>query len=340
MTAQELKEHVYENDLIEQVLSEIGCHHIKKHSNFWTAANPDGDNQSAIVVYDNENLTTINYTRQLVKTPRATDIFDLIAFLKDCTFPEALREVCNICGIDFYQEPQEIPESLQILRMLKEMSLGEAGEDQTPVKPISEDILSYYLPYGNILFEQDNIPLDIQKEFGVGYDSVANYITIPIYDALANLVGVKGRYFGDPDDAHPKYIYLERCNKSRILYGYSQNIQHIKNSNKLFIVESEKAVMQLAGIGIRNVVASGGKTISKYQIELITRTGCTPIFAFDADVQKEELVDIANMFVKGIDVYAVIDTDNILEEKQSPSDDPNKFLQLVKNNIYKLERNE
>ena len=61
--------------------------------------------------------------------------------------------------------------------------------------------------------------------------------------------------------------------------------------------ESEKAVQQLASVGIRNCVATGGKTISKYQIEMLTRMNVEIVLALDQDVTKEELQDIANMFL-------------------------------------------
>lgn len=104
----------------------------------------------------------------------------------------------------------------------------------------------------------------------------------------------------------------------------------------MIIVESEKSVLKAAELGYRNVVATGGKTISKYQIELITRTGCTPILALDKDVEEEELKNIANMFMDGIPIYAIIDKDNILDGKESPSDNPQKWHYLIKNNIYKI----
>ena len=336
MTAQDIKNHIYENELIEIVLEALGCHHIKKHGDYYTAANPDGNNNSAVVVYDSEVLTTINYTRQLTKTARATDIFDLVAFYNDITFPEALKWTCGTLGLDYYSEQQDIPESLQILRMLKAMSSTTEEEDRMPLKPISEKILDYYLPYGNTMFVEDNIPLYIQEEFGVGYCCQTNYITIPIYDELSTLVGIKGRYLGEPDEYHTKYLYLEKVNKSRILYGYAQNKDYIKESSKIFVVESEKAVMQLASLGFRNVVSTGGKTISKYQVEMIVRTGCTPIFAFDKDVTEEELMNIASMFLNGISVYAIIDKDNILSEKESPSDNPDKWMKLVTDHLYQL----
>jgi DNA primase len=216
------------------------------------------------------------------------------------------------------------------------MSTGEDEEDNSPVKPISEKILSYYLPYGNKMWESEGISLSTQFEFKISYDPSTNYIAIPIYDSVGSLVGVKGRYFGEPDEWHSRFVYLEKCNKSRILYGLWENREYIKNSNTLITVESEKSVLKLAELGYRNVIGTGGKTISKYQIELITRTGCTPILALDKDVGEDELKEIADMFMDGITVYAIIDRDNILDEKESPSDNPQKWQHLIKNNIYKI----
>lgn len=336
MVVSDLKEYILNNDYTEQILSELGCHHIVHKGDYITCGNRDGDNKQAITIYLNENLTCINYTRSLSNDKRTHDIFDLICFVEGLTFPEALKWTCDTLGLDYYQEPEDRPESLEILKMILDMNEDSHSEDNSPLKPISEAILCYYFPYGNKMFEDDNIPLSVQKEFGVGYDPSTNYITIPIRDEIGSLVGVKGRWLGDASEVNNKYLYLEKTNKSRLLYGYFQNKDYIKNNTKLFIAESEKAVMQLAGMGYRNVVSTCGKTISKAQIELITRTGCSPVFAFDKDVDEEELKSIADMFMDGISVYAIVDKDDILEEKESPSDDPNKWISLVKNHIYQI----
>lgn len=335
MNVQDLKGYILNNNYIEYILEALHCGKIQNHNEYISATNPDGDARS-VIIYINDNLTCINYTRQLSKDKRICDIFDLICFVEGISFPESLKWTSDLLGIDYYNFQEELPESLQILRMLKDMNLENGAEDNTPLKPISEKILSYYLSYPNLMFQKDNIPLSIQEEFEVGYDPFTNYITIPIRDELGSLVGVKGRWFGESDGIHSKYTYIERCNKSRILYGYYQNKDYIKNSSSIYIVESEKAVMQLAGLGIKNVVSTGGKTISKAQVELITRTGCTPILAFDQDVSEEELNSIANMFLDGISVYAIIDKDHILSEKESPSDKPDHWFKLIKNNIYQI----
>ena len=336
MDVRDLKEEIINRELLSDILSELGCHHIQDRGDYFTCGNRDGDNTRSIVVYKNEYISCTNYTRQITKNGRAADIFDLIAYIRDCSFAEAMKFACELAGLQYYGEREDLPESLQILRMLKDMSVGDDDEDNSCVKPISEKILSYYLPYPNKMFEDDGISLNVQKEFEIGYCPCTNYITIPIRDSLGNLVGVKGRYFGEPDEFHIRYLYLEKCNKSKILYGYWQNKEYIKNSKFVYVVESEKAVQQLATMGVRSCVSTGGKTISKCQVEEIIRTGCTPIFAFDQDVQEEELNEIASMFMDGISVYAIIDRDGVLDEKESPSDNQENWNKLIKNNIYKI----
>lgn len=338
MDIRDLKEEIINRELISDILAEIGCHHIRDKGDYIQAGNKDGDNPNSIVIYKNEYISCINYTRQITKNGRTADIFDLVAYVEDCSFAEAMKFVCELAGIDYYGEREDLPESLQILRMLKDMAINDNDEDNSQVKPISEKILSYYIPYGNKMFEDDNISLEVQQEFEVGYCPQSNYITIPIRDSLGTLCGVKGRYFGEPDETHTKYTYLEKCNKSKILYGYWQNKDYIKQNKYIYVLESEKAVQQLATIGVRSCVSTGGKTISKYQVEEITRTGCTPILALDKDVDEAELKEIASMFMDGIAVYAVIDKENILDEKESPSDCPEKWEKLVNNHIYDVSK--
>ena len=61
-----------------------------------------------------------------------------------------------------------------------------------------------------------------------------------------------------------------------------------------------------------------------------------PVLTYDQDVSEAELKSISGMFMDGISVYAIIDRNNILSEKESPSDNPDKWVKLVKNHIYKI----
>lgn len=339
MDIEALKEHILENDLIERILIELGCHHIKKKGGYIQCSNPDGDNPAAICVYENTNLTTIDFTRDINNGRKSSDIISLVEFFKKESFPYAVKWICDVLDIDYYKNfDEDLPSSLNITKMLLGMQLdNDIQEEEKPLKPISGNILSYYKPYVNQMFFNDGVDYITQKEFEIGYDEETNRITIPIRDEIGNLVGVKGRYFERvvPSDIE-KFIYLEKCARSQILYGLYKSLPYIKDRKRVFITEAEKGVMQLWNAGYYEAVATGGKKVTKCQIEKLTRL-CVPIiFVFDKDVKQEELKTIADRFINEVEIYALIDKDNILEEKESPTDNISKFEKLLSENLYKL----
>ena len=340
MDIEVLKEHILENDLITKILEELGCHHIRKKDGYFQCANPDGDNVTAVCVYENTNLTTINYTRDISNGKNIhTDLISLVEFYKNETFPYAVKWICDVLDIDYYSNlDEDLPKSLQLTKMLVEMqSVDTEVETEKPLKPIPEKILSYFKPYVNDMFCEDGVGYDTQVEFEIGYDEFTNRITIPIRDDLGNLVGVKARYFYRqvPEDEQ-KFIYIEKCARSQILYGLYKTINFIKKAQRVFVVEAEKGVQQLYDKGYFEAVATGGSKISKNQIDKLTRL-CVPIiFVFDKDITKEELDNIASRFIDGTEVYALIDTIGVLNEKESPTDDISKFEQLLERCMYRL----
>ena len=340
MDIQGLKNHILDNGLTSAILEDVGCHHVANKGNYITAGNPDGDNPSSIVCYLNENLTVINYTRNI--TPegqsRSTDLIDLISYFKSTNFIETLKYLYAFCGLDYYADEEDVPESLQILQFLNQMNKESAGDedDTTPLKPIDPKVLDYYLPIGNIMFEKDGISLSTQRFFECGYCPQTNRLTIPIYSEIGDLLGVKGRIFQEElEEGQNKYLYLFKCNKSKILFGLDKNLDNIIKQGVVYVTESEKGVMQLYDMGYYGV-ATGGSKVSKYQVQMLTRLGVKIIICFDKDISEDELKKIADQFVEGVPVYAIIDRDNILNEKESPSDDVSKWLHLVQNNIYKI----
>lgn len=335
-----LKEHILENNFIPTILEELGCHHIRKKDGYFQCANPDGDNVTAVCVYENTNLTTINYTRDISNGKNIhTDLISLVEFYKNETFPYAVKWICDVLDIDYYSNlDEDLPKSLQLTKMLVEMqSVDTESETEKPLKPIPEKILSYFKPYVNDMFNEDGVSYETQVEFEIGYDEFTNRITIPIRDDLGNLVGIKARYFYRqvPEDEQ-KFMYIEKCARSQILYGLYKTINFIKKAQRVFVTEAEKGVQQLYDKGYFEAVATGGSKISKSQIDKLTRL-CVPIiFVFDKDITKEELDDIASRFIDGTEVYALIDTIGILNEKESPTDNISKFEQLLEKCMYRL----
>jgi len=340
MDIKRLKQYIFTNEKVEYILLQIGCKNIVKHDNYYSCSNHDGDNNKAICQYfDTEYLNCINYTRDIRynKSSNFTSIIDLVCFVKQINLFQCIKYLCDILGLDYYEMSNEddIPESLKMLQMLYDMKTGDFVEENYKLKPISEKILTYYKPYVNDMFFKDNISYETQKYFEIGYDDETNYITIPIRDELSNLVGVKGRYFGNSDEVENKYIALEKYAKSKILYGLDKSIKYIKETGFVYVGESEKFVLQLFNMGYYNCVSTGGKKISRIQKNKLCSLGVNLVFCFDKDVLKEEIKAMAEYF-KGINIYMMYDKDNILDVKESPSDDRSKFEYLNNNCILKI----
>lgn len=335
---QELKQYILDNNLIETILLEIGCHDIKHKNGFFQCANADGDNTTAICVYEQENLSTVNYTRQMINTNRATDLIDLVCYTMDLSFVKGLEFICDVIGLDYYHDfEEELPDSFKVIKMLKQMELGFVNEQEKPLIPIDECILNYYKPYVNDLFKEDGISYHTQRYFDIGFDPETNRYTIPIRSEKGDLVGVKGRYFDrEVPKNENKYVYLEPCAKSRIVFGLDKTEEHIRVAKKVFVFESEKAVLQLWSYGYTNSGSIGGKKPSKHQVDLLSRLAVPIVLCFDKDVEKKEVEEIANLFPNGVPIYYIYDEDNILNEKESPSDSQEKWEYLVKNNIYRI----
>ena len=268
-----------------------------------------------------------------------SDLFSLVQFFKDESFFQSIKMVCEWIGIDYYHDfDADLPASIRIAQEIIELSGDiEKDYDSKPLRPISENVLSYYMPYVNDLFFKDNIDYGTQAKFEVGYDEQTNRITIPIRDEIGTLVGVKGRMFGKAQkDGELKYLYIEPTNRSKVLYGLNHTYDAIQRAHKVYVGEAEKSVMQLWSMGMCNAVATGGKRVSRQQIDMLTRLCVDVVFLFDKDVSREELDTLAGRFIDEIHVYAVIDTGGILEEKESPTDDPKKFKRLISECIKRI----
>ena len=340
MDAKELKRYIYDHRYIEQILESIGCHSIKYHisGDYYTAANPDGDNKNAIVIYNNESLNGMNFTRSIDKNGRTLDIIDIVSYATGLSFVKSLQMIANEVGLSYYHDfDEDEPESFKILKLLDNMGSNDSTVDDRPLKPINENILSYYKRYVNDVFLNDGISYSTQQEFEIGYDEQTNRLTIPIRSELGDLIGVKGRYFCKdvPEDIN-KYVYLEPCSKSKVLYGLNKTMQYIKEEGKVFVGEAEKFTMQCWSMGYKNAVSTGGKIISSRQVDMLVRLGVDIILCFDKDVDLEELTVISNRFPENIPIYYMIDETDLLESHESPTDHEDIWNTMVKNNIYRL----
>ena len=341
MTPQDLKEKIIYDNKIKDILKALKMKHIRENSEYISCCMPDGDNQKSTIVYK-DNLYITAYTRDISDSYGSTDIFSLTMYLRpDLYFTSALRWICEVCGYDYYGKADDRPNILNIFSEILNMRTGSINEDEEITsEPIDEYLLTYYDKLNSKLFYNDGISYRTQRVFDIRYDGLENRIVIPIRDEGGVLVGLKGRLNNEKVLAfESKYMYLTTCNKSSILFGLDVSYDEIKRLGIVYVAESEKSVMQAHSCGIKNVVAIGGKKLSKTQVKKLTYLGVEVCLCYDdmADVnsngEKDDLFynKQRNLFLKDLKVSAIIDKKkSILGKKESPFDNMDMWEELTK----------
>jgi DNA primase len=343
MEVKDLFKKIIKNNNTEKILKNLGMHHIEEKDEYFTCGFPDGDNTKSAVIYK-DNLWVNAYTRDISDKCGYTNIISLVSFIKQLYFTKSIKWICDICSYNYYEEPKNKTKMIKFLEYIYEQKNNSNKNDEDKIinlKPINENILQYYGTYSNKLFLIDNIDLQTQIDFGLGYDLETHSITIPIRDELDTLVGVKARLYKTSNELEKwenKYFYLVPCAKSKILYGLNKTMPYIKRKGFVIVCESEKGVMQLWSYGIRNVISIGSHTLSKYQVKKLTHLGVDIVLAYDQDVMfkdekfnKEFYEKECNKFLNNQIIYCLVDENEILTEKESPTDKKDNFLILLEN---------
>lgn len=116
-----------------------------------------------------------------------------------------------------------------------------------------------------------------------------NRITFPIYDQMNNVIAFTARII-NPDDK-PKYLNSSEhiaFEKSKILYWLNIAKQHIKEHNKILIVEWQMDVIATFRLGFPIGVATSGTALTEEHLKTIKRFTENVYFLFDKDRAGEE----------------------------------------------------
>lgn len=211
----------------------------------------------------------------------------------------------------------------------------------SPPKTYDESILNDYFKIPNKRFQRDNISLETQMKFGIGYSIETDRITIPIRDQHGSIIGIKGRRNYETDNVDdPKYLYIIPCQMSKTLFGYSNNYSEMYGKT-VMVFESEKSVLQCASYGYHNAVALGSNSLSEYQAKMILSLNPQRvIFMLDSDLPlentKRDIEMLRNASVMRDFKISYFDWTECLDlpEKSSPSDEGKEVLEdILKYNI-------
>ena len=314
MNAADIKQAINNDDVI-RLLDRIGCEHIKIHSNYITSTKGGAsDNKTGVVVYTKDYSCLMPTTPEFEKYP-IKDIFAVVQCINKCSFPMAVKEVCDVAGLDYsYEKKKE-----NFLSWLDKIENSSVIEKEVNV--LSKESLDDFIEFIPAMWRNEGIS-DKQDKFLIRYDLYNDSIIIPIINSIGQMVGIKCR--ATQENAESKYWYLYPCEKSKVLYGVYQNYQEIINKGEVIVYEAEKSVIKSCAFGVENCVAIAGKKVSSAQAEEIIRLGCDVIVALDNDVSDDEIYDFVKQItfpVAMFNVYLLRDNNGLyLDDKDSPAD--------------------
>lgn len=356
MKPKEIKEYIYQEKKIPTILEKLGMHNIKYHEaattkdGYYSCAMPTGDNLSSTVVFDSPYLYSSSYTRDIGDENGVKDIISLITFVKKYETDKNkkfdfvmtmnwLHDILELSKEDeFNIKPITVCKPFEAFK--DRLRANEKQKNKRDIKLYDDEVFEKYryCEYYEKDFENDNIPTSVQNYFGVSqYTSLKywypnHYFLIPIIDEIGNLAGVKLRVAKAWQDGSKKYLYSEPCEKSTILYGLYQTKRYIQQTKELIICEAEKGVMQLWNYGYKNAVAVSGHCISQIQLEKILKLEVDKVvIAFDQDIKESVLLTEYEKLSSFVNVTCIIDLEHILDEKESPMDNPEKWEKLYNN---------
>lgn len=320
---------------IINILETFDCHKARINGKEIRCAREEGANPTAVVIrlVNNENL--------LVKDYELNTVFDLINYLIKIKKYE-FKDVMNAIKQELYLESIYNYKRKRVLFGGIYNNISRNGEISVTTYP--EEILKQYGNTPNTLWLKDGISLSTQRKWSVGYDVISQRITLPIRTSTGEIMAIKGRLNGEPEEFEPKYLYIVNGPMSQTLFGYSENYSSLYE-NEVIIVESEKSVLKLDSWGYNNVVALGSNSLSTTQCKLLMSLNPKCVtFMLDKTLPLENTkrnADLLRTFctMRQLKIKYWNWEDNLtLDDKSAPCDaDKEEFEYILNNEIESIE---
>lgn len=262
------------------------------------------------------------------------DIFTFLQEYEGMTFYEALQTLAEQAGIELQtqaptqddQERQQLLEILDLSRayyhyLLTEHTAGEAARAYLKERGVTQDTIKQYqlgvsLPAWDGLvtylskkkkYAPDLIVkagLAIQGKQRLPYDRFRSRVMFPLKNHRGQVVGFSGRTLST-DKEEPKYINTPETqlyHKSKLLYGYSEQLQQIRKERSVVVVEGEFDAISSAQAHVRTCVAIKGSALTQDHAQILARSVDRIILSLDADAAGIEATRKAIEVVKSVSV--------------------------------------
>jgi DNA primase len=117
------------------------------------------------------------------------------------------------------------------------------------------------------------------------YDLFRGRLMIPIYSLRGRPIGFGGRLLADAEEA-PKYINSPDTpifHKGQIVYGLNWSRSAIRREELVLVVEGFMDLVSLVAVGVENVIAPLGTSLTESQARLLSRYAKKALLLYDSD---------------------------------------------------------
>lgn len=254
---------------------------------------------------------------------------------------ESLYLVSEYAG-KFFQESLQTPEGQSIAyqyfrsRGLEDETISKYGLGWAPVNRRTFSEAARTAGYKEEFLIETG--LCIKYDDGKLVDRFHDRVMFPIHSVSGRLIAFGGRTL-KTDKSVAKYVNSPETEiyvKSRSLYGIYFAKNEISRQNKCILVEGYLDVLSMHQLGITNVVASSGTSLTVEQIRLIRKFTDNVTIIYDGDGAgiKAALRGIGLVLKEGLNVKVVL-----LPDGQDPDDFARKHtLDQVQDYIYQNEQ--
>ena len=336
MDTTSLKEYIYENNKIEYVLEQIGCHSIKYHRNkdYYSCGNFDGDNPGAVNIKNNQYLNVTNWSRPN-EFEGSSDIFDLVQYNKQCSFIESVKYLHDIFGIEYtkhYKQNKNQKKKIDPLDIFKRIKKVKSKVNVDDIHVLDDEVLDEYIPILHIDWLREGIMPWTLKKFGLAYSYKHKRVVIPLrYWLNGKLLGVNMRTTIEnyKELGISKYFLTPTYQKSLNLFGLYENYDAIQKAGYVVVYESEKSVLKRDSLCDSTGVALSGKSLSEEQRRILIGLNVEIVIALDKDVPIEEVRHMCSKFKNIRNVSYIFDSWDLLNDKDAPADAKNKVFDFL-----------
>lgn len=336
MTISELKEYIYNENKIEYILEQLGCHEIKYslQRETFSAAHPDGDNPQGINIRNNEYLNYRSFSRG-VDYEDNQDLISLVENINKLSFIEAVKYLHKILDLPFEfkrkeEKPQKKYDPLNVFKRV--LRCGSRAINVDDIHVLDEEILNDYIPMLHIDWVRQGITDRTRKKFGLAYSYKYKRVIIPMrYWQTGEILGFNQRTVIENYEEFgiKKYFITPTYPKLLNLYGLYENYDAIQKAGYVTVYESEKSVLKRDSLNDPTGVALSGHTLSQEQISILIGLNVDIVISMDKDISLEEVRHMCSKFYNIRNVYYTYDSYDLLGAKDSIADAPNKIFNFL-----------